>query len=185
MLDPTLILLERLARLVHNDAHAGGLRPTQWEALRYLSRANRFSRTPGALTAYFGMTKGTVSQTLAALERKGLVAKATASGDRRSIMLDLTKAGIAHLSDDPLHELEGAIDALPKAAGETLRDGLESVMKSMLVQRGGRAFGVCRTCRHFQLKHADGAPHYCALLSEPLSQGDSEQICAEQESALA
>ena len=40
------VLLERLARVLQNEAHTGGLKPTQWEALRYLARANRFSRTP-------------------------------------------------------------------------------------------------------------------------------------------
>ncbi|HIP78057.1 MAG TPA: MarR family transcriptional regulator, partial [Kiloniellaceae bacterium] len=57
------LLLERLARVLQNEAHSEGLKPTQWEALRYLSRANRFSRTPSGVTAYLGMTKGTVSQT--------------------------------------------------------------------------------------------------------------------------
>ena len=42
MLSSSAHLLERLARLVHNDAHVDGLKPTQWESLRYLARANRF-----------------------------------------------------------------------------------------------------------------------------------------------
>ena len=48
-------LIERIGRLLSTDAHAGGLLPVQWEALRY--RANRFSRTPAALTAYLGLTR--------------------------------------------------------------------------------------------------------------------------------
>ena len=62
--------LERLARIMRAREHEGGLNPAQWEALRYLSRANRFSDSPGALTRYLGATKGTISQTLMALERK-------------------------------------------------------------------------------------------------------------------
>ena len=61
--------LERLARLMRAREHEDGLNPAQWEALRFLSRANRFSNAPGALTRYLGATKGTVSQTLMALER--------------------------------------------------------------------------------------------------------------------
>jgi len=68
-------LIERIGRLLSTDAHAAGLLPVQWEVLRYLRRANRFSRTPAALTAYLGLTKGTVSQTLRALEGRGLVRK--------------------------------------------------------------------------------------------------------------
>ena len=48
---PLSHLIERLARVLQNDGHCDGLKPTQWEVLRYLSRANRFSCTPGAVTA--------------------------------------------------------------------------------------------------------------------------------------
>ena len=37
-------LIERIGRLLSADAHAARLAPVQWEALRYLGRANRFSR---------------------------------------------------------------------------------------------------------------------------------------------
>ena len=63
--------LERLTRLMRAGEHEGGLNPAQWEALRYLARANRFSRTPAALADFLGTTRGTVSQTVIALERTG------------------------------------------------------------------------------------------------------------------
>ena len=65
------VMLERLARLMRVAEHDGDLNPAQWEALRYLARANRFSNSPAALTRYLGATKGTISQTLMALDRKG------------------------------------------------------------------------------------------------------------------
>ncbi|MEO0882780.1 MAG: MarR family transcriptional regulator [Pseudomonadota bacterium] len=183
MLNSTAHLLERLARAVHNDAHSGGLKPTQWEALRYLAHANRFSRSPGALTTYLGMTKGTVSQTLRALERKGYVEKQATAGDRRGVKLDLTKAGEELLACDPLSDLGASIDAMPQDTQTMLGVSLEGLMKDMLARRGGRAFGACKACRHFRPKHDDGAPFFCSLLSEPLSEDDSEMICAEQEAA--
>ena len=45
-------LIERIGRLVSRESHAEGLQPVQWEALRYLAKANRFSRTAAAATAY-------------------------------------------------------------------------------------------------------------------------------------
>ncbi len=39
-------LIDRLERLVRASEQAGDLNPAQWEVLRYLARANRFSRTP-------------------------------------------------------------------------------------------------------------------------------------------
>ena len=44
-------LINRLERIARAGAGAGALNPAQWEALRYLGRANRFSRTPAALAA--------------------------------------------------------------------------------------------------------------------------------------
>ena len=66
-------LIDRLGRLMRSGEHAGDLNPAQWEALRYLARANRFSRTPAALAQYLGSTRGTVSQTLIALEDHGRI----------------------------------------------------------------------------------------------------------------
>lgn len=183
MFNSPALLLERLSRLVQNGAHVGGLKPTQWETLRFLARANRFSRSPSALTTYLGMTKGTVSQTLQALERKGLIEKHAAAGDRRGVKLDLTRAGGKVLAEDPLSELKASIGAMPTDEQQTLSASLEGLMKDMLVRRGGRAFGACKTCRHFRAKHDQGTPYYCGFLSEPLSAGDSELICVEQEEA--
>ena len=69
-----LLLLERVSRLARAASFEHGLHPAQWEALRYLASANIFSNSPKALARYLGATKGTVSQTLAALVAKGLKA---------------------------------------------------------------------------------------------------------------
>ena len=177
------ILIERLSRLLQNDAYTHGLNPTQWEALRYLARANRFSRSPGALTAYLGVTKGTVSQTLQALERKDLIQKRASDTDRRSVKLDLTPAGAALLKEDPLKTLETAMEAMPPHSRDGLGAWLESLLKALITRRGGRAFGACKTCQYFQPRHDQGTPHFCSLLTEPLSAPDSEKICVEQEAA--
>ena len=36
-------LIERIARLMQAEEQKGPLNPAQWEALRYLAKANRFS----------------------------------------------------------------------------------------------------------------------------------------------
>src|SRR5436190_7638078 len=99
------IALERLARLMRAGEHGDGLNPAQWEALRYLARANRFSNAPGALTKYLGATKGTISQTVMALERKGLVSKSRRESEKRSVSLVLTPKGEALLAGDPWSKL--------------------------------------------------------------------------------
>ena len=175
------VLMERLGRVLQNDAHRDGLKPTQWEALRYLARANRFSRSPGAVTAYLGMTKGTVSQTLTALESKGLIQKTSDSADRRNIHIDLTPAGRKALKLDPLRDLQKAVDQMSGRDQIALGGLLETLLLSMLHDRGGRPFGACKTCGHFKRSAPQGRPHFCGLLEEPLSKTDSEHICIEQD----
>lgn len=171
------VLFERLARIVHNDAHSHGLKPTQWEAMRYIARANRFSRTPGALTTYLGMTKGTVSQTLSALEKKGLITKASGSVDKRAVNLALTHDGENLLAQDPLSAFEATF------GHDHIAEALTSGLKTLLSERGGRPFGACKTCAYFQKSAPDGNPSYCELLSEPLSESEGDLICVEQVAA--
>ena len=175
------VLLERLARVMQNEAHVGGLKPTQWEALRYLARANRVSRTPSGLTAYLGMTKGTVSQTLNALERKQLIVKEADPADRRQVRIDLTPKGLRLLEQDPIDAMLRSASKLSGEERRGLAQSLESLLKETLSWRGGRPFGACRTCRFFKARAPGGAPHYCGLLDVALSADDSQRICVEQE----
>ncbi|WP_420349252.1 MarR family winged helix-turn-helix transcriptional regulator [Pelagibius sp.] len=182
-IDDLGLLLERLARVLQNEAHSEGLKPTQWEALRYLGRANRFSRTPSGVTAYLGMTKGTVSQTLNALERKGLIGKRIDPQDRRQVALRLTAKGSRLLARDPIEALLRGTAGLSAEQRETLTEGLQRLLAETLRRRGGQPFGLCRTCRHFSAEDPAGSPHRCRLLEVPLTEEDGGLICAEQEAA--
>lgn len=178
-------LVDRLERLSRSGEPAGtgtSLNPAQWEALRYLARANRFSRTPAALADYLGSTRGTISQTVIALEQKGLVGRATSPRDRRSVELSVSVAGTAALADDPLLSLARDIEAGAAPQLADLLTGLRAALSRRLSRNGGRAFGLCRICRHFREgANADtAAPHRCALLDEALGDADSRAICAEQ-----
>ncbi len=100
--------LARLARLMRSAEHEIGLNPAQWEALRFLSRCNKNSNSPIALTRYLGATKGTISQTVIALVNKGLVTKTNREGERRSVALTLTDEGREFLKEDPWKRVEKA-----------------------------------------------------------------------------
>jgi len=176
-------LLERIGRLSRADEKSGDLYPVQWTALRYLARANRFSRTPMALSRYLGATRGTTSQTIMALERKGYVKRRPSTRDKRSVELRLTDKAAKALAKDPIMALASSMDRTLGAEGSAFRAQLVRVLESLVEQNGGRKFGECHTCRHFMRKgsvaHPDG--HYCGLLKIPLSDSDSERICVEQE----
>ena len=179
--DRVVALLDRLGRLIATDGHAEGLKPAQWEALRYLASANRFSRAPTALAAFLGSTKGTVSQTVQALERRRLVRKRPSPTDGRAVTLELTAAGKRMLEKDPIASIRDAAAALSASTRQRLETDLERLLLGRLAETDGRAFGMCRDCRHFEKIAEDGNPHRCALLEVPLSEDDASLICVEQE----
>jgi DNA-binding MarR family transcriptional regulator len=177
-------LVERLGRLVRSGESRQRVNPAQWEALRFLARANRFSRTPAALADYLGSTRGTVSQTLIALESKGLVLRRQSSRDRRSVELELTSTGVEMLEEDPLIELardlgRSSSDDRLASAVEVLRDALRRALQ----RNGSRPFGVCQSCRYFRKNASGRGKHHCALIDEPLSEKESDLICSEQQPA--
>jgi len=170
-------LLDRLGRAVHNLQFAGGLNPAQWEALRFLSRANRYSRKPSALADYLGTTKGTVSQTVKALEEKGLIRRDVEAKDRRIVRLELSEAGHAMLANDPLVALSAATMGAPDEVAAATRI-LSGYVRSLQGQCGMKSFGVCTQCGHFSSDVCDDSPApRCGLTGEPLSDTEIKKIC--------
>lgn len=178
----TAHLLERLGRLIRTEEQVSDLYPAQWSALRYLARANRFSRTPMALTDYLGSTRGTVSQTLIALERKGLIERKKSLRDKRSVDIELTDAGRKLLEDDPILDLAADIKSALGTDQSVARTALERILAKLIATNDGRPFGLCQTCRYFRENQAGNGetPFFCSLLDAGLSAADSETICFEQ-----
>ncbi len=173
-----LTLIKRLARLDASEVWETDLNPAQIAALDYLARANRLSRAPSHVAEYLGTTRGTMSQTLKALTRKGYVGERRSDADRRSISYDLTDAGIELVAR--YGNLSKTIDTLPAKQRTELFDTLSDVLKRQLAAHDGRAFGICKTCVHHQ---TTGDRAYCSLLSVPLSADEAERICHEQVAA--
>jgi len=179
-------LIDRLDRLARSGEAVGELNPAQWEALRFVARANRFSRTPAALAEYLGSTRGTVSQTLIALEQKGHVTREPSSRDRRSVVLELTPKGSEALRCDPILALAADLESATPHRLQATVEVLRGALHALITRNGGRAFGACYTCRHFRKGGGSrrSTPHHCALLNEPLSEADSHAICIEQEAIV-
>lgn len=175
------LVLERICSVyraeLRDQASTYGLKLVQLEALIYFSVANRYSDTASALADYLGVTKGTASQTVIALQRHGLVQKKADDDDGRVLHCKVTAAGrdvlkaahpaavLTDLSDDRLTE------ALTAAT---------QLLRAFQTSRGLRVFGQCRTCSHFR---REGSMQRCGLTGEPLTKGDSLLICREHTSA--
>ena len=180
------ILLERLSNLMRAEQREGAshaaLQPVHLSSLLYLSRANRYSATPAGLTEYLGSTKGTVSQSLLLLERKGLIEKRPDDRDRRVIHLALTNEGRRILDQQwPFPRVREAVAALSVPRRKRLEDALQEFLTSLQRAHGSRSFGVCHTCTLFE--RLDDGRFRCGLTTELLVDVQTEKICREHEPA--
>ena len=181
----TSLLLERLGALiqqfVREDAARHGLLPIHIQVLHYLKRANRYSDLPIAIAEYFGITRGTVSQTLAVLERKGLLTKEPDAQHGKRLHLKLTPAGESVLSGSWCERVERK---LCERAGEAsvFESTLRKLLSTMQRANGRRAFGLCSQCAHF-LTEEGGAR--CGLTHEPLATEQTVRICREWTAAAS
>ena len=178
-------LIDRLARLSRELQFAEGLNPAQWEALRFLAQANAQSRTPGAVAEYLGATKGTASQTLIALENKGLIRRAQCMADKRQRDLAITEAGEALLTKDPIHTLGLAADELADEDCHALVRGLTRLLHDVQRAHGVRTFGVCADCSLQCVEEAPslagslrgGSQLRCGLTGEPIDPQRADRLC--------
>ena len=175
----TFKLIDRISTLVRSEERkkytALGLQPIHGQILDYLAQCNKMSDTPAAVAEYFGLTKGTVSQSLQVLERKGYIEKQPNELDRRILHLRLSEAGEEVLKEMQSCEIypEQAIEA---DQFDALNRALLSALSALQKANNLKSFGVCHTCYHF----SEVDQHYhCELTQQPLSQLDAVKLCRE------
>ncbi|GLK89742.1 MarR family winged helix-turn-helix transcriptional regulator [Pseudomonas turukhanskensis] len=179
-------LLERLSSLnrvwFRQHPLLAELQPIQLSALVYLARCNRYSNTPLAVTDYLGLTKGTVSQSLKALEAKGLISKTQDQRDRRSVHLALSEQARSLVAEVmPPAFLANA--AAQMGAGAVQLEGLlTELLRTIQRTEDVPGFGLCKSCGYHQ--SVDGVP-YCGLTQEPLAPAEVELICWEHRAHTA
>ncbi|WP_371928427.1 MarR family winged helix-turn-helix transcriptional regulator [Pseudomonas sp. BGI-2] len=173
-------LLERLSSLTRvwfrEHPKLTDLQPIQLSALMYLGRCNRYSNTPLAVTEYLGLTKGTVSQSLKALETNGLLIKTPDAKDKRSVHLELTAPARALLGEVMPPDFLVAAAKRLGARSEDLEGLLLELLRNIQQGENVPSFGLCRSCRFHQTV-ADEA--FCGLTQEHLESGEINLICRE------
>ena len=184
-MDNTLLyqLLERIGNLLRaeqrNVGNELGLQEVHLQVLFYLSRCNRYSNTPIAVTDYLKATKGTISQSLKVLEKKGYIVKGADANDRRVVHLILTAEAQKLLKQVvPPSLFVDAVKELSHKQVTSLETQLSLLLRNLQKANQSRSFGVCHTCRFF-LREEDG--FRCGLTQESLSDDDSLRICREHE----
>lgn len=135
----TAEVIAQIVRLTSGPSFVGGLNPAQWAALRYFGRVGLQACTVTAFARYHGTSKGTASQTIAALTRKALVERLQDVNDRRLVYFVLTESGRTVLDNDPIRMVATAVGSLSPDEQATLAELLEKIVRSVLVQRADQA----------------------------------------------
>lgn len=147
-----------------------GLSAVQAQVLSVLVREG--SIEAGPLAARLGLTGPTVSDAVAALERKGYVRREQVAGDRRRVRVCATPFGAAigtRLALWPEILLHG-LEPLSEPEKAVLFSALSKVILSLLDEGVIQEARMCATCSHFRPLVHPGSPepHHCALVDVPL-----------------
>lgn len=174
-------LIERMSALIRSEERKKcaelGLQPVHLQVMDYLSRCNKYSDTPAALSNYLGMTRGTVSQTLQLLEKKGLIKKTSNAKDRRMVHLSLLADAEVLLDKARLSDLYNQASLIFNDANYLNNESVfVKALCALQKANNSHSFGLCKTCRYFTTT-SDG--FRCALTKESLTHADSKKICQE------
>ena len=162
------------------EAGGRGLTPTQGQVLALL-RANPDGLRLGALAEQLGVTAATTSDSVTALQRKGLVTKESMAGDGRGVIVLLTPTGTREAAaaaawPDFLLEAVGELSTVEQA---TFLRALVSMIRTL--QEKGRipVARMCVSCRFFRpYQHDNPArPHHCAFVDAPFGDGELRLDC--------
>ena len=175
-------LVGQMARILWFEGTKHGLRDREWMALRFLSRANRFSRTPSALASYVGTTRGTASFIIGELERLGYIERKRSATDKRSVMLSVTQQGKKFLMRDPIGVLLEAIAVLGDETKIHFRDTLRHVLDQSDAAEQRHHTDVCERCIFLREDRttADGKTTLefsCRLFRAPIAEAEVDLLC--------
>lgn len=179
----TAEFLLQVARLLQTKGYEGQLNPAQWMALRYLARANRFSRTPSAFAEFQATTRGTASATIKSLELGQYLVRLPSGTDGRSISLHLTRKGKKVLARDPFEVLVRAVEILDAKTRAALHHALHRVLATVAASGTHQRFGICQDCvclsdETTRVPTTMGhSARQCQFFGVPIQQEDINLLC--------
>lgn len=181
--------LARMAMVSRVDdwkrAKTSGLNPTQLAILTLLEgRSSGFGIKD--ITAHLGVSQPSATDSVNALEKKGLVEKQTGVSDRRVVDVRLTKQGLAILQRDKGSDLaERAVASLDEKEQQELLIALVKMIRHLQERNAIPVQRMCVTCRYFgAFEHPESErPHQCHFVNASFGQRDLRVDCREHEQA--
>jgi len=182
--------VERIAAVIRADqwtsAHSLGLNPTQMNILALLA-----GRTDGLrvkdIAHHLGVSAPTTTDSIAAMERKGLVDKAILAGDARAVAIVIRSEGrtLLQAAGMAASASNAALAALTEADQTKLLALLVKLIRHLQQASALPAQRLCVTCRHFRPNlYPDAAnPHHCAFVNAAFGNRDLRLDCGEHETA--
>ena len=183
--------LDRIAAVLRADdwsaASASGLNPTQAHVLAFLARRGESGIRVKEIAAHLGVSQPSATDSIAALERKGLVQKSVAADDARAAGVRITELG-----RDVLKAIEET-PSVAQAALVTLAPGEQADLLLLIVKlvRSLQIAGsipvqrMCVTCQHFRPNIYPDAdqPHHCAFVNAAFGDRHLRLDCSDHEPA--
>ncbi len=183
--------LAKLALAARHDyrrrASAEGLSVIQAQALSLLAREGPVEI--GRLASRLALTPATVSDSVAALERRGLVGRKPGAGDRRRVRVEATARGKRLGASMMLWPeiFQGAVGGLDEAEKAVLFRVLAKMILTLLERGTIQQARICFTCAYFRPNVHENAdrPHHCALVDVPLGFASFRLDCPDHEAGLS
>jgi DNA-binding MarR family transcriptional regulator len=164
-----------------------GLNPTQGQVLVVLRAAGGQGLRVSELAERLAVATATVSDSVAALARKGLVTKQRDPADARAVAVFLTVTGQAEAEEaagwpDVLLEAVRTLESDEQAA---LYRALLKTVRALQVRGRIPVSRMCVTCRYFRpYAHPDESrPHHCALVDAAFGDAQIRLDCPEHQAA--
>ncbi|HEY8006258.1 MAG TPA: MarR family winged helix-turn-helix transcriptional regulator [Methylocella sp.] len=180
--------LARLASVMRADARRSsallGLNPAQDEILRHL-----LVRPAGArvsfLAAQLGVSQPTITDSVIALERKGLVSRQADPEDARAIIVKAAPDARPHNVMEVTSHAATALASLSDIEQIRLLRMLIKLSRNLQLQGAVPSQRLCITCKYFRPNaHQDaGAPHHCDFVDAPFGDRALRLDCAEHAAA--
>lgn len=181
---------ERIALVMRSDlwsaAGEAGLNPTQAQVLGFLA-----ARPPGIrpkeVAAHLGVSAASMTDTLSALDRKGLVLREADPTDARAVAVRPTAEGLRlnRSIAAAASQVAMALAQLSPAEQASLLLAQVKLVRSLQLADAIPVQRLCVTCRHFRPNAHPGAahPHHCAFVNAAIGTEDLRLDCGEHEPA--
>jgi DNA-binding MarR family transcriptional regulator len=171
---------------VRRSVASRGLNPAQDAILRILLARPAGLRVR-VLAGHLGVRQPTVTDSVIALERKGLVRRQADPADARATIVKVTPAALGQPTAAVASLAAATLADLSEAEQVSLLKMLIKLIRSLQLRQAIPPQRMCVTCKYFRPNvHPEAAePHHCAFVDAPFGNRALRLDCAEHEQAGA